>query len=390
MFIINLFVTNAENGGLKIGIEQIYYDIGDSIKRMGLHLKKSTVQDLITNELGEENRAQIVEELKRAIGFEPLSVGMKDGTQSKSVGYQLTYYTIPTTPKFQAYLINGISEFIGTHLFDSVIVSDGMQYEQDSVDFIKLREKISCERSFSSDKLDYIECLGQKICDAARNTNLNVNYFQFAEQNRVPHKDCLLAKNRFLIDHWDSLPEAIKNKKLSTPVYYVLEHAIKILSADDYQSLLTDIAKDAKRALFLPCLGKVSTDDGWYRFTYTEYEFIKGLQFSLVDGQLVIDLENNPGYQEFYAPNKRNHSIFKAEMLALAKYNGWEFEDTDFHQRMAFTRAYTDKIIQSGICGAPPVPPPLSIFESLSTMFFSAATSIGLLTEEGTLGFYFE
>lgn len=379
MHIINLFLRENADNTLSIGIEQFHVDSEDTTsKYSGPHWFPQSILDLLLKAVGDDKADVVKEQLKREVVLTPTSEKMNDNSSS-TVHSSLTYYAVPQAQWLQLPLLNAIEKFIQLHLFESVIVSDGSLKIDGEKDLAPLRSRINAHTAMSSEKTEYIGKLVRKI---AQNSGEHVNTYTrlsaFAKEHSLLINDCLSAKNRFLINHWNQLSDDMKKKKMSCPVYYVLEAAKQILQPAEYDQLVEDIKADAKKSSFLPCIGKPAHDGKWYTPNYTENQFIQDMSLTLVGGQLVIDVTNNKSYQKFYAQGQTNYPIFKKEMLAIAKHNGWEFEDTDFHQRMAFTQACSDKIIQSGICGAPPTPPQATgVIGMLSDMFTSFSAGFG-------------
>lgn len=63
-----------------------------------------------------------------------------------------------------------------------------------------------------------------------------------------------------------------------------------------------------------------------------------------------VNVDQNLGYLNHYAPGKRNHSIFKDEMTFLAKIIGLEFDPhTDFDKEIIFTPACSNELKNVGL-----------------------------------------
>lgn len=76
----------------------------------------------------------------------------------------------------------------------------------------------------------------------------------------------------------------------------------------------------AKEHIYNKCLGEKAYDSGLYNPSYTEWDFFRTADFTLLgDGRLSINVSTNPAYLKHYAPGKRNEGLFKDEMIFLAK-----------------------------------------------------------------------
>lgn len=387
MWYINLFATKTQEGAIRIGIEQISLRSNSSENsKFNPGYFRKNVQEIVIDQIGENKREWVKEQLARQEVRAFLS-----GFESKDlINSSLVYYTFPSDEFLQIHLLRAIGFFIKGDQFDAVFVSEGSFVEQvGPSDFAALRQIIEAQNPQSSNDFDYLEGLAYKLLahHSTDTSNSALRYYQFAQAHQQPANECHLARNRFLMDHWEQLPPEVKQQKFALPLYDVFQQAKNLLSAEEYTKLNEEVILDAKNALIIPCLGQKAHDGHGFRCNYTEYAFIKGISLSLINGQLVFNLDTNKGYQDYYAPGKNNYDVFEEEMLALAKYNGWAFEKNDFHLHMAFTRECSTRLLHMGIVGAPatPAPAPTNVQSYLSQMFF--ATGIADAIE--TFQYYF-
>ncbi|WP_115712895.1 hypothetical protein [Legionella sainthelensi] len=143
---------------------------------------------------------------------------------------------------------------------------------------------------------------------------------------------CKLAKKNLIADLYTTFTKANEKEELS--------------------HLFTAMNKQAIKALYRPCIDMQAPDGGQYRFTYTEWHFLRRAEFHMrLDGRMsIIGLPNNKGYQKFYAEGQRNHEIFEKEMRHLGKIIGLEFaEDCDFHNELIFTEQCTQELKAKGL-----------------------------------------
>ncbi len=107
----------------------------------------------------------------------------------------------------------------------------------------------------------------------------------------------------------------------------------------------------AKRRLFKPCINQVAHDKDKYTFAYIEWDFLREANFNVLeDGRISIDVTQNEIYLRLYAPGKKHFSIFKDEMLHLAKLLNLEFDiDTDFEKTIIFTRHCSRQLKELGL-----------------------------------------
>lgn len=107
----------------------------------------------------------------------------------------------------------------------------------------------------------------------------------------------------------------------------------------------------AKQVVFNKCIGKKAHDGMHYHYSYTEWDFFRHAEFKLLnDGRMSVNVDQNLGYLTHYAPGKRNHGIFKDEMIFLAKIIGLEFDpSTDFEKEIIFTHACSSELKNIGL-----------------------------------------
>jgi hypothetical protein len=107
----------------------------------------------------------------------------------------------------------------------------------------------------------------------------------------------------------------------------------------------------AKKKLYSPCLGQKAHDGGVYKWAYAEWDVLCDAQFRMrPDGHMVIvNMKDNAGYQKNYAPHCKNHAIFINEMQFLGSIIGLEFEPSDFHKEIVFTRICSQRLVEKGL-----------------------------------------
>lgn len=129
------------------------------------------------------------------------------------------------------------------------------------------------------------------------------------------------------------------------------------------------------------CIGKKAHDGGNFTEGYTEFSFLKEARFSLVDNLLRIEkISEIPFYQDYYAPDKKFHSLFVDEMQWLAKTAGLNLIHCD-HSAIAFDEESSQKLMQWGIHADADYVESLLKEQKLPT-FFSSASKKGHDAEE--------
>ena len=107
----------------------------------------------------------------------------------------------------------------------------------------------------------------------------------------------------------------------------------------------------AKERIYNKCLGKKAHDGGKYNHSYTEWDFLRAADFTLLkDGRLSINLSTNASYLKYYAPGQENAAIFKDEMIFLAKVADLKFDaDSNFEKELIFTPACSMELKNQGL-----------------------------------------
>lgn len=99
-------------------------------------------------------------------------------------------------------------------------------------------------------------------------------------------------------------------------------------------------------------INKPAHDGGKYSLDYVEFDFLLCASFSMTqDGKLsIVDLDKNSAYMTYYAPGKRNETIFEPELIFLANTLGLAFEKDNFKENgIVFNPASTQKLLDKGI-----------------------------------------
>lgn len=94
------------------------------------------------------------------------------------------------------------------------------------------------------------------------------------------------------------------------------------------------------------CVGKKAHDGGSFTERYTEFSFLEGVRFSLVDNLLTIEkFSETPAYQDYYAPGKKNHAVFVDEIKWFAATAGLNLIQCD-HIAIVFDEESSRKLRQ--------------------------------------------
>jgi len=182
--------------------------------------------------------------------------------------------------------------------------------------------------------------------------------YQFhAQTPAAQFKECLDVPQRYgiLCDIPFPTPAQANTSNSAAAIErYVQTIGKKLASENRIQELnhlIDNYQLNLKVALNEPAIGQLADDGGKYNWSYTEWQLLRDAQFTIrPDGKVGIQVANNKGYLEHYAPGCRNHDILEREMRYLGKVIGLEFEpETDFHKEIIFNDVTSQRLIASGI-----------------------------------------
>jgi hypothetical protein len=118
-----------------------------------------------------------------------------------------------------------------------------------------------------------------------------------------------------------------------------------------FDLLLGDRQASAKKALYLPSLGKPSHDKQAYTWNYTEWYLLRDADFRVrSDGRMSICLTTIPQFNSTYAPGETNHEIFRDEFDFLGNIINLKIaNDSDLSKELIFTPECTGYLVSLGL-----------------------------------------
>jgi hypothetical protein len=118
-----------------------------------------------------------------------------------------------------------------------------------------------------------------------------------------------------------------------------------------FDLLLGDRQASAKKALYLPSIGKTSHDKQAYTWNYTEWSLLRDADFRVrSDGRMSICLTTIPQFNSSYAPGRRNHKIFRDEFDFLGNIINLKIaDDSDISKELIFTPECTGYLVSLGL-----------------------------------------